>query len=267
MEKKKIFLSHLSLIGKLSKNDFRKRYAGSYLGVIWAMVPPIVTVLMYWFVFDKIFGASRQMAANGIEVPYVLFLTAGLVPWFFFSDAFSGGAAALLEYSYLVKKVVFKIEVLPVVKVTAALFTHAFFTFVLIVIAAIYGYYPRLHYLELIYYTLCEYVLAICLSYITSAVVVYFRDLQQIINIILQVGIWATPILWNINSFTGAFVHIAKLNPMAYIVEGYRNAIYGDKWFWEHPYFTAVFWVSMLALFILSQYIFKKLKREFADLL
>ena len=79
------------LIIRLSKNDFRKRYAGSYLGVVWALVPPIITVLMYWFVFDKIFGSSRQFVREGVEVPYVLFLTSGLVPWFFFSDAISGG--------------------------------------------------------------------------------------------------------------------------------------------------------------------------------
>lgn len=92
------------LIWKLAKNDFKKRYAGSYLGFLWALVQPVVTVLMYYIVFDKVFQTRSQMVASGVEVPYVLYLTAGLVPWFFFSEAITNGTNALLEYSYLVKR-------------------------------------------------------------------------------------------------------------------------------------------------------------------
>ena len=94
------------MIWKLSKNDFKNRYAGSYLGIIWATAQPIVTVVMYWIVFDKVFDTRSQMVASGLEVPYVLYLTAGLVPWFYFSEAITQGTMALLEYNYLVKKVI-----------------------------------------------------------------------------------------------------------------------------------------------------------------
>ena len=97
------------LITQLAGNDFKTKYAGSYLGIVWAFVQPVVTILVYWFVFS----AVRNPA--GREVPFVLWMMAGLVPWFFFQDALNSGAGALIEYSYLVKKVVFKIEVLPVI--------------------------------------------------------------------------------------------------------------------------------------------------------
>ena len=255
------------LIWRLAKNDFKKRYAGSYLGIIWAMVPPIVTVAMYWFVFDRIFGNSRQITGTGIEVPFVLFLTAGLVPWFFFTDAISGGTASLLEYNYLVKKVVFKISILPIIKITAALFVHVFFTLVLIVIAAVYGFYPTVYYWQLLYYTACEYIFVLGLCYATCSVVVYFRDLQQIINICIQVGIWATPILWNIHSVPEHWKWFIKLNPMAYIVEGFRLSVYGEQWFWEHFYSSTYFWVVTVLLFVLSSLIFKRLKPGFSDVL
>ena len=74
------------LIWKLSKNDFKTRYAGSYLGIVWAFVQPVVTILVYWFVFEKGFNAKAQILSTGLEVPYVLHLTAGMVPWFFFKD-------------------------------------------------------------------------------------------------------------------------------------------------------------------------------------
>ncbi len=109
------------LVLSLAKNDFKTKYAGSYLGIVWAFIQPIVTVFVYWFVFGL---ALRGGADRG--VPFVLWLVAGLVPWFFFQDALIGGTNSLLEYNYLVKKVVFNIRILPIVKVISALFVHAF---------------------------------------------------------------------------------------------------------------------------------------------
>ena len=255
------------LIWRLSRNDFRKRYAGSYLGTIWAMVPPIVTVAMYWVVFDRIFGSGPQVTYTGGEVPYVLFLTAGLVPWFFFSDAVMGGMTSLMEYNYLVKKVVFKVSILPIIKVTAAMFVHIGFSVVLVLIAAFYGYTPTVYTLQLFYYTFCEYVFILGLSYATCAIVLFFRDLQNLISIIMQVGMWATPILWNINTLREKYKPFIKLNPMTYIVEGYRSAVYEQQWFWEHFYSSTYFWIVTALLFVVSALIFKKLKPMFADVM
>lgn len=255
------------LIWRLSRNDFKKRYAGSYLGTIWAMVPPIVTVVMYWVVFDRIFGSGPQVTYTGGEVPYVLFLTAGLVPWFFFSDAVMGGMTSLMEYNYLVKKVVFKVSILPIIKVTAAMFVHIGFSVVLVLIAAFYGYTPTVYTLQLFYYTFCEYVFILGLSYATCAIVLFFRDLQNLISIIMQVGMWATPILWNINTLREKYKPFIKLNPMTYIVEGYRSAVYEQQWFWEHFYSSTYFWIVTALLFVVSALIFKKLKPMFADVM
>ena len=255
------------LIWRLSRNDFKKRYAGSYLGTIWAMVPPIVTVAMYWVVFDRIFGSGPQVTYTGGEVPYVLFLTAGLVPWFFFSDAVMGGMTSLMEYNYLVKKVGFKVSILPIIKVTAAMFVHIGFSVVLVLIAAFYGYTPTVYTLQLFYYTFCEYVFILGLSYATCAIVLFFRDLQNLVSIIMQVGMWATPILWNINTLREKYKPFIKLNPMTYIVEGYRSAVYEQQWFWEHFYSSTYFWIVTALLFVVSALIFKKLKPMFADVM
>ena len=138
------------LIWKLAKNDFKKRYAGSYLGMVWAFVQPVVTVVMYWIVFDRVFNTRSQLVAGGIEVPYVLYLTAGLVPWFYFSESLSNGTTALLEYNYLVKKVVFKISILPIIKIIAATFIHVFFVCVLLVISVAYGLSEHLYVTDLL---------------------------------------------------------------------------------------------------------------------
>ena len=110
------------LVFKLAKNDFKTKYAGSYLGIVWAFVQPIVTILVYWFVFSVGFRSGT----GDLGVPFVLYLVAGIVPWFFFQDALIGGTNSLLEYNYLVKKVVFNISVLPVVKIISRCLCTAF---------------------------------------------------------------------------------------------------------------------------------------------
>ncbi len=258
------------LIWKLAKNDFKNRYAGSYFGRIWAFVQPVVTVLLYWFVFGHIMMQDKkEILTAGVEAPYVLWLTAGLVPWFYFSEALNNGTTSLIEYSYLVKKVVFKISIIPIVKLIAALFTHLFFVCFMLVVYFCYGYKPEIYLIQLLYYSFCIFMLVLAISYTTCAVVIFFRDLVQIINIVLQIGMWATPILWNISLLGEDSVvgKILRCNPLFYIVDGYRNAMFGRTWFWENMGFTVYFWAVTAILFAIGIYIFNKLKVHFADIL
>lgn len=260
-------LANRSLIWSLSKNDFKKRYAGSYLGAIWAMVQPVVTVIMYYIVFDKIFQSRSEAMAGDTPIPYVLFLTAGLVPWFFFSEALNHGTQSLTEYSYLVKKVVFNIDILPIIKIIAATFTHLFFACVLLIVGCIYGYFPTLYSIQLIYYSFCLFMLVLALCYTTSAVVVFFKDLAQIIQILLQIGMWATPILWNIGKLGPTAQTILKLNPLCYVINGYRNSVCATGWFFEDLPYTLYFWGFVIVFMIIGRAIFRKLKPHFADVL
>ena len=252
------------LIWKLARNDFKKRYAGSYLGAVWAMVQPVVTVAMYYVVFDVIMGTGNAMVP---DKPYVLFLTAGLVPWFYFNEALNNGTNALLEYNYLVKKVVFKISVLPIIKIIAATFIHVFFVLVMLVIAAIYGYYPSIYMIQLVYYSFCLFVFVLGLCYSTCAIMVFFKDIGQIISILLQIGMWATPILWDVNTLSPTVQMIVKINPLVYIVNGYRTAIFEKTWFWQDFYSTMYFWIVTVVVFGVGALVFKRLKVHFSDVL
>ncbi|RXS76656.1 ABC transporter permease [Blautia faecicola] len=257
-------LQNRKLIMNLAKNDFKTKYAGSYLGIVWAFVQPIVTILVYWFVFSV-----GLKAGNISDYPFVLYLVSGIVPWFFFQDALNGGTNALMEYNYLVKKVVFKISVLPIVKMISALFVHAFFVVFSLVLCSLYGYTPSLATLQILYYSFCTFMLTLGLVYATSAIVVFFRDLTQIISIFLQVGVWLTPIMWDVNMLSNYpwLIKLFKLNPMYYIVTGYRDSMLGHVWFWNHWGWTVYFWIVTVVLFALGSWIFKRLKPHFADVL
>lgn len=256
-------IENRKLIWTLSKNDFKTRFAGSYLGIVWAFVQPIVTVLVYWFVFEMGLKADRTN-----EYPFVLWLVSGIVPWFFFSEALNGGTNALIEYSYLVKKVVFKISILPIVKVLSAVFVNAFFVGFTFILCWCYGYTPSLYTIQLLYYIICNFLLVLGLSYFTAAIVVFFRDLTQIINIILQVGVWITPIMWDAEQrLSPGLLRLFKLNPVYYIVDGFRDSLLAGVGFWEKPMWTLYFWLFVIIVFGIGVSVFKRLRIHFADVL
>ena len=252
------------LVLSLAKNDFKTKYAGSYLGIVWAFIQPIVTILVYWFVFSV-----GLKAGTVSDYPFVLYLVSGIIPWFFFQDALNGGTNALIEYNYLVKKVVFKISILPIVKIISALFVHVFFVAFALLLCACYGYIPSLYTLQIIYYSVCTFLFVLGLVYATSAIVIFFRDLTQIISIFLQVGVWLTPIMWDIDMLSSHpwLIKLFKLNPMYYVVTGYRDSMLGHIGIWNHASWTIYFWVVTILLFGLGSVIFKRLKPHFADVL
>ena len=227
-------------------------------------------MLLYWFVFEKGLNSKATDLRTGIEIPFVLWLMAGLVPWFYFQEAMNGGTGVLVEYSYLVKKVVFQIDTLPVVKMISALFTHIFFVVFAIAVFWIMGYAPDGYTLQVVYYSVCMVVLTTGIVYATGAVTVFFRDMKEVVAILLQIGMWVTPIMWSFESMVqipGWAVTILKLNPMYYVVSGYRNALINKIGFWENPGLTIYFWIFTIVVFALGTSVFKRLRPHFADVL
>lgn len=256
------FKVNKDLILYLSKNDLKTRFAGSYLGIVWAFVQPVITIVLYWFVFQV------GLRSNQVDdAPFVLWLMAGLIPWFFFSEAMINATNCFTEYSYLVKKVVFNIDVLPVVKILSALWIHLFFIIVLVVVYAVNGIFPGIMVIQLLYYSICIIAIVLALSYITSAIAVFFKDTSQIVGILMQIGVWITPIMWNISAMnlSEKYQRIFKINPIYYIVQGYRDTLIYGKPFWESPKLTVYFWLVVLLFAMLGKFVFKKLKPHFAD--
>ncbi|MEK5435094.1 MULTISPECIES: ABC transporter permease [Paenibacillus] len=258
----KTIFSGRRLIFSLGNNDFKTKYASSYLGITWGFIQPLMTIATYWFVFQ-----IGLRSGNVSDTPFILWFLVAIVPWFFFSEAFSSATNVFSEYSYLVKKVVFKIELLPMVKITSAFFVHMFFLFFIFIIYSVYGYYPSLYNLQILYYVICSVALVISLSVLASALVLFFKDLNQIIMIILQIGFWFTPIGWSYTMLPTSWTYIFKLNPMFYIVEGFRDSFISHIPFYDHPYYTFYFWLFCLVTLVIGIKTFEKLKPHFADVI
>ena len=249
------------LILSLAKSDFKGKYAGSVFGIIWAFIQPVITVMIY----VVIFGSGLKMTPSNTEYPFLLYLIAGIVPWFFFVDAWQNASNCLVEYSYLVKKMVFKIQILPVVKVVASLFVHLFLVVIAFVIFIIAGRIPGITMIQVFYYMFCEICLVLSLSYVTASVTPYFKDMTQLINVVTQLGMWLTPIMWDDGFWPEWVMNIFRLNPMYYVVTGYRDCYMHGGWITDHIGTTLYFWAFVLIMSLISGKIFREMKDYFAD--
>lgn len=253
------------LIWDLAKSDFKKRFVGSYFGVAWMFIQPIVTVLIYYLVFQMGFRSTPP-----VDAPYVLWLIPGIVPWFYFNEILNLGTACLQEYHYLVKKVVFQVEILPVIKLLSCIMVHMIFVLIMIAVFLVSGRFPRINWIQIVYYTFALSVLSLGMVYLTSAIHVFFKDMAQIVSICLQFGMWLTPIMWTPSIFPNPpawLEQVLKINPVYYVVTGYRDSMLTNDWFWQRPLLTLYFWAVALVMLVAGLKVFGRLRPHFSDVL
>ncbi len=257
-----LLISRRHLIWELVKREVAAQYIGSRLGFVWTIINPLFLILIFWFVFG--FGLKAR-PLNGI--PFALWLTAGMAPWFNFSEIWSRATGIVVANPHLVKKVRFPTSILPVATVGAALVSHLVFLFLLLLLLLVYGVPLTWWILQAVYYYLAMVVLVLGLSWLTSALNVFFRDTSQVVQLFLQIGFWGTPIFWDIRIMPARVQSLLKLNPIYYIVQGYRDSfIYGVP-FWRDWKWTLYFWCVAFVVVLCGALIFRRLRPHFADVL
>ncbi len=249
-------------IKQLVKKDFRQQYLGSFLGLFWAFFQPAVYICILWFIF-----ATGFRSGISTEFPFVLYLMSGMILWFFISESFTSGANALVENSYLVKKMVFRLSILPVVKVLSSLMIHVIFLGFLLVVYFFHGYSLHIHMLQVFYYLFATLILLLGLSWLSSALNVFVKDTIQIIRVFTRLGFWFTPIFWRIEMFPPKYQFVLKLNPFYYLINGYRDSLFYKVWFWKHLRLSCYYWAIACLFFIGGAIIFRRLRSHFADVI
>ena len=251
---------HRKMIFRLAKNDFKAKYANSFLGVIWAFVQPMVTILVFWFVFQKGFKTPPVD-----DIPYILWFIPAYIPWIYFSEILNSTSNSMLEYSYLVKKVKFDVEIIPTVKIVSAAFVHIFFIAFIFFMYAILREDITIYCIQSIYYSFALTILGFGAGMLVASITVLFKDFAQIVNVVLQIGFWAAPIYWNPDNMEGWVVTVLKFNPVYYIISGYRGAFVSQDVFWNHPFQTAYFWIFTMVICVMGCKLFTSLRPFFAD--
>jgi len=252
----------LTILSSLVKSDFQRRYLGTFFGVFWAFAAPLATISVLLFVFNLGF---RSGPINGVR--FDLWLVSGLIVWFYISDGIISGSNSVIEYSFLVKKIQFSTELLPVVKVCSSLYVHLVMLVLLFGLFVYVGSYPSIFWIQIPYYLFALIMFVLAISMISSVIQVFFRDFQGVVTILMQIGLWGTPILWDAKILPERFAPLVYWNPASYIVQGYRDSLLFNTWFFEKPDQTIYFWSVTLILLGLGFFLFRRTKRDFADVL
>lgn len=258
----RVLIEQRYLIRDMAKRQIASKYVGSLLGLLWMIIHPMVLITVFWFVFS--FGF--RVTPNN-DVPFVVWLTAGLAPWYFFAQIVPATAGSIVAHTNLVKKTLFPSEILPIVNIISSMVSHLVFLVLLIILILLQQLGFSFYILQFLYYLFCLCMLMLGIGWIVSALNVFFRDIGPIIGLVIQVGFWATPIFWNLGMMPPKVQAILKLNPMFYIVQGYRNSFVYHIGFWETPYLTLYFWSVTILLLAVGITIFQRLKPQFADVL
>ena len=263
------------LIFDLTRREFRSRYLGTAFGLIWAFVHPSVMTLIYWAVFKyALKGAGNiEMHTWGtlppVSAKFVCWLLAGLVPWFIASDVVAVGSSVITDNRFLVKKVVFRVSLLPVVRLLSLLPVHLFFIVVIQLIVWGYGFPPSVYSLQVFYYLGCLMLAGLGWSWFISALTPFLKDLGQVVQVLMQILFWWTPLVWNIGQVAGhpRVTRVLMANPLYYIVQGYRESLISHVAFWHHPGIGLYFWGVTIGLLLVGGTVFARLRSHFADVL
>lgn len=258
-------LKNKNMILDLAVSDFKKRFVGSYFGIIWMFIQPLATVLVYTLIFQVGFRASPPIK----DLPYVLWLLPGIIPWFYFQEALLQGTGVLYEYNFLVKKVVFNVTMLPIVKLISVTISHIFFVIIMLIVFLVANVQISPSVVLIVYFSFALSILILGLIYMTSAINVFFKDMSQIVGIFLQFGIWMAPIMYDESLFLNRstiIYKLLKLNPIYYIVKGYRYAMVHEE-FLNFKTLTIYYWIVIAIIFFIGYRIFNKLKPHFSDVL
>jgi lipopolysaccharide transport system permease protein/teichoic acid transport system permease protein len=250
-----------ALLRPLVAQEFRQRYAGSFGGIAWAVITPALTILVLWLVM----GYGLKIAIPG--APFFLVLLCKFLPWMFFAESAGAGVGAITSRSFLITKVAFPLELLPLVPLGASLLVHLLLVGLFIVAITLQGRAPGPEIVTLPYF-LAALVLAVAgLNVLTSVVSVFYKDFAIAVPSILNIWFWLTPIVWPLEQMPEAVRDWMFLNPMAMIVEGYRHALLGGPLPESFGTMTAAFWIWTGLLLVLGPVVFRRLRPHIADTL
>jgi lipopolysaccharide transport system permease protein/teichoic acid transport system permease protein len=253
------------IVFALTWQDLRNRYAGATLGLFWSFIQPLIMALILWFVFAVLGGAKP---IHG--VPFIAWILVSVAAWNFFAESLNTATQVFRDYAFLVKKVRFQIEILPLVKILAAAFVHLLFLAVVIVVLLVKGIPVSWFWLQTLYYMAALILLVQGLSWISAALNVFSRDVAYGVQMLLQLGFWVSPVFWEFDMIPHrlqALAPLLKLNPLVYIVQGYRHSLVEQIPFWADWRLMLYFWCFTLAVWLAGHALFKKLKPQFADVL
>jgi lipopolysaccharide transport system permease protein len=256
---RQIYLNRF-LIWELTKRDFKTKYVGNLFGLSWALLEPMAMMFILWFVFTYI-RAGKQS-----DIPFPLFLLTGLIVYDFFNKALNSATRGISSYGFLINKVNFRSAIIPLVKIFSELILHFIILILVCIILVLYGMPITWYWLQVFYYLFAMVFLLVGITWLTSSISLFFQDINYIITIVMRVMFFFTPIFWEAKNIPKNLVVYFQLNPLYYLVNGYRESLLYGVPIWAHMQGILYFWGVACLFFIVGVFVFKRLRPYFAEM-
>lgn len=251
-------------IFQLAKSDIRKTYKDTALGWVWALVKPLVRVAVYYFAFT--FGLRVGKPVNGY--PYYVWLTLGMIPWFYMMSAILGGANSIRKYRFLVTKIRFPISVIPTVVTLSDFLVHLLVMALILVIFALTGVKPDIYWLQILFYELLMFLFFGAWSLFAGVLSALIPDFYHLVRSSTMILLWFSGVLYRVNTIDNRILRtIVSYNPVTIFVEGLRNAVINKQWFWTNWRPMAYLGIEYLILVVAGVVLYKKYKNYLPDVL
>lgn len=270
---------HLSTLGTILKDnwewrgqiwslavfDLKKASRNSALGYLWFIIRPVVYIACFWFALKV--GLKAGRTAPG-DAPYILWLTAGIIPWLFMRDMLHGGGDVLHKYSYLVKKVRFPISAISSVYTLSSMFTLLIKFAVLLVVYIACMQPPDPHLIQVPFLLVLLYVFWWFFSMLMSPLSALSKDVKNLIGAFSSPLFWLSGVIFKVRELPIDWVReLLYFNPVTFFVEAFRDAIYTRVWIWEDPKLCLTFLAVFVATACVAMLVQRHTREEVPDVL
>jgi lipopolysaccharide transport system permease protein len=239
--------------------DVKVRYKQTVLGALWAVIQPLTTTFAFAILFGRFGGMAKQ-----VDGPYALYVFVGMLPWTFFANAVMAASNSLVGSGHLISKVYFPRIIIPIAAIASGLVDFAVSFLVLLVMMAIYRVPPSLSMLAMPLFLLGTIVTAASAGLLFAALIVTYRDVRYVVTFVMQLWLFATPVLYAISIIPPQWHLLYAINPMAGMIAGFRASVLGGG---VPPNVILVSSISAALLFAAAVRYFVQVERRFADVI
>lgn len=262
-------IENFYLIRRLSLYELKMQNKNNYLGMAWEVINPSIQVMIYWFVFGTIRNRA-PIEVGGIEIPFFSWLLAGFFLWIFFYQSVIQGSKSIYTRLRMLSKMNFPMSVIPNFVIFSKFYVHLIMVIITIIIFQFQGFMINVYYLQFIYFIFASFCLIFSISLITSTLSTIIRDIHMLLNSTLRMMLYLSGVLWPITLLADfpLVMKIMKLNPLFYLIEGYRSAFFGTGWYFlDNWQYSLYFWGLVVILFLFGSSLHVRFRRHFIDYL
>ncbi len=245
------------------KRDFKLRYLGSMLGKYWNVLNPIALIAIYTFIFSVVMKARLGGLASESRFAYTIYLVSGLLPWTAFMESVTRGTRAYLDHAHIIKKISFPMEILETVVAGSATINFFIAYTIFLIISLLVGHSMSIHIILVPFALVLQILFAVGLAMFLGVLNVFFRDIENLVNIVFMVWFWVTPLVYEFTAVPQQFHWIIYLNPFFYFVDIYHHAVFYQTWpeAWKLGAAAGI----AIVFFILGSSLLMKFRKDIPD--